>query len=149
MNKIEQLEKWGDSHHPKYLDVIRIILGIFLIWRGIQFLMNMALINDLLKANFSFGAFSVMLIGHYVVFAHIVGGILMALGIFTRFGCLIQIPIMIGAIIFVHSQEMFKPYSEMFLSVMVLLLLMYFTIVGNGPWAINIFNKAEEDSKYI
>ncbi len=149
MNKIEQLEKWGDSHHPKYLDIIRILLGIFLAWRGVEFLMNMGLINDLLKTKFSFGAFGVMLVGHYVVFAHIVGGILMALGIFTRFGCLIQVPIMIGAIIFVHSQEMFKPYSEMFLSVLILLLLAYFIIVGNGPWAVNFFDKSDEENKYI
>lgn len=149
MNKIQQLEKWGDTHHPKYLDIIRIILGIFLAWRGIEFLMNMATINDLLNSRFSFGNFAIMLLGHYIVFAHLIGGILLTLGVFTRFGSLIQIPIMIGAIIFVHSQEIFNPYSGMFLSILVLLLLVYFMVAGNGPWAIKFFDKSEDTNKYI
>ena len=149
MNKIETIEKWGNSHHPKYLDVIRILLGIFLCWKGIDFLKNMGVMNSLLSSRLSYGSFAVVLLGHYVVFAHIIGGILMALGILTRFGCIIQIPIMAGAIIFVNSQDMFKPYSEMFLSVLILLLLIYFLIVGNGPWAINFFDKSDEENKYI
>ena len=149
MNKIQTIEKWGNSHHPKYLDVIRILLGIFLCWKGIDFLRNMGVMNSLLSSHLSYGSFAVVLLGHYVVFAHIIGGILMALGILTRFGCIIQIPIMAGAIIFVNSQDMFKPYSEMFLSVLILLLLIYFLIVGNGPWAINFFDKSDEENKYI
>lgn len=149
MNKIESLEKWGDAHHPKYLDVIRMLLGIFLCWKGIDFLRNMGVMNSLISERLSYGSFTVVLLGHYVVFAHILGGIFMAMGILTRFGCLIQIPIIIGAIIFVNSQDMFKPYSEMFLSILILLLLIYFLIVGNGRWAINFFDKSDEKNKYI
>jgi putative oxidoreductase len=139
MNILQRFEFWGDSHHPKWLDIIRILLGIYLAYRGIDYLQHMSALIDLMTYQSPFGSFMIMLLGHYVCFAHIVGGILMALGLFTRLACLIQIPILLGAIIFINSSgHMFAPYSEMPLSIIVLLLLVYFLVVGNGPWALNI-----------
>jgi uncharacterized membrane protein YphA (DoxX/SURF4 family) len=81
----------------------------------------------------------------YAAFAHTIGGILLVLGLFTRLACLIQIPVLIGAIIFVTSNhDMLRPYSELFLSILILLLLIYFLIVGNGPLSFKI---PEEEDK--
>ena len=61
---------------------------------------------------------------------------MLVLGMLTRFACLIQIPILLGAIIFVNSSEgLWQPFSELWLSILVLLLLFYFLIIGNGPWS--------------
>ena len=60
---------------------------------------------------------------------------------FTRAACVIQIPILIGAIIFVNigaTRDAFSPYSELFLSIIVLLLLVYFLIIGNGPLSVKV-----------
>jgi putative oxidoreductase len=145
MNRLQRFEHWGNTHHPKWLDIIRIVLGLFLCYKGIDFLQNTSNITGPLSSKTSFGSFPVILISHYVVFAHILGGILIVLGVLTRLACLIQLPILLGAIIFINSaKDIFKPYSELFLSILVLLLLVYFIIVGNGPWAIKI---GEEDKK--
>jgi putative oxidoreductase len=145
MNRLQRFEHWGNTHHPKWLDIIRIVLGLFLCYKGIDFLQNTSNITGPLSSKTSFGSFPVILISHYVVFAHILGGILIVLGVLTRLACLIQLPILLGAIIFINSaKDIFKPYSELFLSILVLLLLIYFIIVGNGPWAIKI---GEEDKK--
>ncbi len=139
MDILHRFEHWGDAHHPKWLDIIRIVLGIFLCYKGIDFLRNMSTINGPLSTKTSFGSFSIILLSHYVVFAHILGGLLMVVGVLTRFACLIQIPIMLGAIIFINTaDDVFKPYSELFLSILILLILCYFLIVGNGPWALKI-----------
>ncbi len=139
MDILHRFERWGDTHHPKGLDIIRIVLGIFLCYKGIDFLQNMSTITGPLSTKTSFGSFSIILLSHFVVFAHMIGGILMVVGFLTRFACLIQIPIMLGAIIFINSaSDVFKPYSELFLSILILLLLIYFLIVGNGPWAIKL-----------
>ncbi len=139
MNLLQRFEQWGDAHHPKWLDIIRIILGIFLCFKGIAFLQNMSDITGPLSTKTSFGDFSIIMLSHFVVFAHILGGILLVLGLFTRFACIIQIPILLGAVIFINlASDVFKPYNELFLSVLVLLLLFYFLIVGNGPWAIKL-----------
>ena len=146
MNFLQRIEHWGDTHHPRWIDIVRISLGIFLCYKGIDFLLNMGeLISLMTMTRASFDSFAYILAGHYVVFAHIVGGILLALGLFTRFACLIQLPILIGAVLFVNTnKEMLRPYSELLLSVLVLLLLVYFLIVGNGPWS---FKVAEEERK--
>jgi putative oxidoreductase len=136
MNLLQRIEHWGDTHHPKWIDILRVILGIFLCYKGLDFLAHMSLELDRLANKISGPSVPLMIIGHYVVFAHMLGGFLLAIGLATRLACLIQIPILLGAIIFVNSSErLFTPYSELALSILVLLLLIYFLIVGNGRWS--------------
>ena len=145
MDILHRFEHWGDTHHPKGLDIIRIVLGIFLCYKGFDFLQNMSSITGPLSTKTSFGSFSIILLSHYVVFAHMVGGLLMVIGFLTRFACLIQIPVLLAAVILVNTKgDIMRPYSELFLSIIVLLLLIYFLIVGNGPWSYKI---AEEEKK--
>jgi uncharacterized membrane protein YphA (DoxX/SURF4 family) len=77
---------------------------------------------------------------HYVTFAHIVGCLLMVLELFTRFACIIPIPILPGAIIFIQfASDLFKLYDVLLLTVIILLLLINFLIIGNRPWAIKLY----------
>jgi uncharacterized membrane protein YphA (DoxX/SURF4 family) len=146
MNLLQRLEHWGDAHHPKWLDIIRIALGAFLCFKGIEFMNNSNMLNNLMSRNMSFGSFTLMLIGHYIVFAHLIGGFLLAIGMLTRIAALVQIPILLGAIIFINtSTSTFTPFSELALSVLVLILLVYFIIAGNGPWSFDWF--VERDNK--
>ncbi len=146
MNFVERFESWGDAHHPKLLDIIRIALGIFLCFKGFEFLRDEGTITSLMSLRSPFSGFIIIMLAHYVAFAHVVGGIMLTIGVFTRLACLIQIPILIGAIIFINSgSDMVKPYSELILSILVLLLLIYFLIVGNGPWSLKIGNEKEND----
>jgi putative oxidoreductase len=146
MNMIQRVEHWGDRHHPKWVDIIRIGLGLFLCYKGIEFLGDMSGKLGLIHTTMSFGPFTLMMIGNYIAFAHLLGGFLLILGLLTRFACLLQIPILLGAIIFVNSSgSIFKPFSELFLSILVLLLLVYFLIVGNGPWSFRL--SADQNNK--
>ncbi|MBK6635371.1 MAG: DoxX family protein [Chitinophagaceae bacterium] len=141
MNLIEKFEYWGDRHHPKWLDIIRIVLGVFLCYNGVDYLRNTSDLISLMKNTSPFSEFMIILIGHYITFAHIIGGFFLTIGMFTRAACVIQIPILIGAIIFVNigaTRDAFSPYSELFLSIIVLLLLVYFLIIGNGPLSVKV-----------
>ncbi len=145
MNLLQRVEHWGDTHHPKWVDIVRIALGIFLCHKGIEFLEDMSTTTSLLANNLSFGGFTLVLLGHYIVFAHLLGGVLLVFGILTRFACLIQIPILLGAVIFVNASEgIWRPFSELSLSILVLLLLIYFLVAGDGPWS---FNRATEQAE--
>lgn len=148
MNLIQKFEYWGDRHHPKWLDIIRIALGIFLCYKGVDFLRNTSQLISVMKLTSPFGDFMTILVAHYITFVHIIGGFFLAIGMFTRAACLIQIPILFGAIIFVNisgTSAAFSPYSELVLSVLVLLLLIYFLIIGNG--ALSIKMPPEEHQK--
>ena len=147
MTLLEKFQFWGDRHHPKWLDIIRIALGLFLCYKGVDFLRNASALISLMNSRQPFNSFIIVLLAHYVTFAHILGGIFLTIGMFTRAACLIQIPILIGAIIFINinvAKDTFSPYSELVLSILVLLLLIYFLIIGNGPLSVKI---PEEEKK--
>jgi putative oxidoreductase len=138
MNLFQRLEKWGDAHHPKWLDVVRIVLGIFLFLKGLEFINNMDSFSQLMSSSGFLASISAGIIAHIIVFAHLVGGLLIAFGLLTRFACLIQIPILLGAIIFINSQQgILKPHAELWFSIIVLLLLVFFLIEGSGPISID------------
>src|SRR5579859_2958028 len=102
MNLVQRMEHWGDRHHPQWLDYLRIALGVFLCYKGVQFLSNMGAMLDLMTNKMSFGSFTSVLMSNYISFAHILGGILLILGVLTRFACILQIPILLGAIFFIN-----------------------------------------------
>lgn len=149
MNLLHRLELWGDNHHPKWLDIIRVALGLFLCYKGFDFLQNMGLLIGKMNNKVQFSSFAFILLGHYVVFAHILGGLMIAAGFFTRFACLIQLPILIGAVFFINTgSEMMRPYSELFFSILVLVMLIYFLIIGNGKWSLKVSEKEKEREHY-
>jgi len=144
MNLLHRVEHWGDSHHPKWLDIIRIALGVFLCYKGFDFLQNMGSLISQMNSKVPFGSFAFILLGHYVVFAHMLGGLMIATGFYTRLACLVQIPILLGAIFFINTgSDMLRPYAELFISILVLVFLVYFLIIGNGAWSVKIHNEDE------
>ncbi len=131
MNLVQRVEHWGDTHHPQWLDIVRILLGVFLCYKGVDFLMNMGSMLSLMTNKMNFGSFAFTMMSNYIAFAHILGGVLLILGVLTRFACLIQIPILLGAIFFVNT-DLYRPFSALLLPIVVLLLLIAFLILGNG-----------------
>src|SRR5258708_3434665 len=131
MNLVQRVEHWGDTHHPQWLDIVRILLGVFLCYKGVDFLMNMGSMLSLMTNKMNFGSFAFTMMSNYIAFAHILGGVLLILGVLTRFAWLIQIPILLGAIFFVNT-DLYRPFSALLLPIVVLLLLIAFLILGNG-----------------
>lgn len=149
MNTLHQIEQWGDTHHPRWVDYIRIALGLFLIYKGIHFLANTGQMMSLMKStNISFGSFSSIVLVHMVVVLHIMGGILIAIGLLTRLACLVQIPVLLTAVLFVNISGRFHQLPiELVVSIIVLLLLIYFLIIGNGPLSYEKMYHGDERKK--
>lgn len=137
MNLLHRIELWGDRHHPRWMDIMRIALGVFLCVKGAQFVYNMSTLMAHVDSNLPLPSFALVLLGHYVFVAHLLGGILLILGAYTRIASFIQIPILLGAIFFVNSsRDLWQPFPELIISIIVLALLVYFVIAGDGPWSL-------------
>ncbi|EDM34304.1 hypothetical protein PBAL39_12588 [Pedobacter sp. BAL39] len=133
MNILTKIQHWGDRNHPKWIDYLRIVLGIVLIWKGFAFAFNLHAFTTLMEDAGLGTSVSISLVAHLIIFLHIVGGLLIALGSHTRTFCLLNLPILIVAVFFVNlSQDVFRPYAELWLSCLVLIGLITFFIEGDG-----------------
>lgn len=150
MKLITKFENWGDRHHPKLLDLIRIVLGAFLLFKGTLFYHNMPFLRDLVIDAKVVNASPelIMAVIYYVTYVHLAGGLLICLGLITRLVCLLQIPIILGAVFLVNI-----PYSdvtsELWLSVLTLVLLLLFIVIGSGPISLDNFLKSDEKAAII
>jgi putative oxidoreductase len=139
MNAIQRLEHWGDTHHPAWVDILRIGLGVFLFAKGILFASNLSgligVMDDRPALAFAAGG-----VAHYIIMAHLMGGIMIGLGLLTRWAIIINIPILLGALFFVNISRGYYG-SELWLSLVVLVLLVVFLILGSGRFSLDEFMK--------
>jgi len=143
MNSIQKIETWGDTHQTKWLAILRIILGLIIFFKGVAFIQNTDAI-DAMIANSAVSIYAVFL-AHYVALAHLVGGFLIVIGLLTRLAIVFQLPILLGAIIFVNAEKgFFSMPSEMGLSIIVLALLLFFLVFGSGKFSVDEFMRTHE-----
>jgi putative oxidoreductase len=145
MSVITDVERWGNDHRPGFLDIFRIALGVFITYKGLHFITHM---NDLQSTTTGINVwFAGAALAHYVIFAHILGGPMIAFGIYTRIACLIQLPILIGAVALVNYPKGFLSlgsHMELEISLIVLGGLMVFMVFGAGRFSIDAKRRKEE-----
>ena len=137
MNVVTNIEKWGNSHRPGWLDIFRILLGVFITFKGLFYITHM---NDLELTTSGINVyFAGVVLSHYIVFAHILGGPLIVFGLFTRIVSAVQLPILIGAVIFVNLPRgvLSVANMELWVSALVLIGLVVFIIFGAGRFSLD------------
>lgn len=118
-------------------ELLRVYLGIALFLKGIYFIGHMTDLFAHISHRFQYIDF---IFAHYVVLAHIVGGLFIALGLFTRYAALLNIPVLFSAIIFVKFKTgFFSVGAEFELAVMVFMLLLYFMVQGSGKFSLDSY----------
>ncbi|MEP7171777.1 MAG: DoxX family protein [Bacteroidota bacterium] len=142
MNMFQKIEVWGEKHHPKWLDILRILLGVVIFMKGYFYVSNTEeLITMMSNSKFHWVSLT---LAHYVAFAHLTGGVLIAIGLFTRVAVLFQLPVLVGAVVFINSQKgFFSGDSELMFSIIILFMLVFFLVEGSGPWSVDESWKGE------
>lgn len=149
MSVITNVESWGNSHRPGFLDFFRIILGIFITYKGLQFITHMDELKNTTEGINTWFAGAVL--AHYVIFAHILGGPMIVAGLFTRIICLLQLPILIGAVVFVNAPKghlSVGSYMELWLSLLVLVGLIVFIVFGAGRYSLDAKRRREMETAH-
>lgn len=139
MVSIKSLNKWANAHTYYTLDILRVALGVFYFIKGIQFISESQILMELIKPLRDFGG--VMLVIHYVAPAHLVGGLLIAFGLLTRWALIAQLPILISAILINFIGEMNA--GNLVMATVILLLTCFFIIYGSGKHSVDYYLKME------
>jgi len=144
MSVISDVESWGNSHRPGFLDIFRIALGIFITWKGLQFVTHMDELQNTTAGITTW--FAGAALAHYIIFAHILGGPLIVAGLFTRIICLLQLPILAGAVFFVNAPKghlSIGNHMELWVSLLVLTGLIVCMVFGAGRYSLDAKRRKE------
>lgn len=118
---------------------VRIFLGIALLVRGVVLSSDPSRIIELADVQQWYWWYS------FVIVAHIIGGLLLAAGLATRWASALQIPILFGAVFFVHlHQGLLNKGQSLELSALVLVLLILFFVFGSGVLSLEEYFKKKK-----
>lgn len=135
MKKLLQFGRTIEAQRDLLFDLIRIYIGIALLVRGMLFFLPTG--QDILHGfldDVAGGAWGIIaLVSHYIILVHLAGGFFLAIGLLTRLSAALQLPILFGAVFFVHFQDgLFAAGQSLELSGLVLFLLIIIVLHGPG-----------------
>lgn len=140
MGIIKKLNKWANRHTFYPLDLLRIVFGVFLLFKGFSFMGNSQILIDLIKPLQNIAGSMIAI--HYVTPAHVIGGLLIIFGLLTRWATLAQLPLIIGAVIINFAGEMNT--TDLILSLVALILCIFFTVYGSGKHSVDYYLKMQQ-----
>lgn len=140
MSNIKSLNKWANAHTYLSLDLVRIALGVFLFAKGVSFISDTAYLENLLSSIDKIGGG--MFLIHYIVPAHMIGGIMIVFGLLTRWAIIAQLPILIGAVIINFMGEM--NIQNLFIALITLAICVFFMFYGSGKNSADYYFKMEK-----
>lgn len=133
INRLPKLVRPGPSLG---YDLMRAYLGIALSVRGVLFISEPDLVMGYLEDLE--GWFLPYALVHYVAIAHLCGGIMLAVGLATRFAAAIQLPVLAGAVFLVHSSGgLLHAGQSLEFSSLVLALLAVYLVFGSGKLSVD------------
>ena len=140
MTTLQQIRDWGTTHHPRWLVIVRVGLGLFLFAKGITFIHNTTLLDRLLYGSESLAENQTHWLPILITWANLMTGTLLIIGLWTRLMALLQIPILVGAITFINTQKSgFDAGNELWMAILSLLLIIFFLIEGSGPLSLDAY----------
>jgi uncharacterized membrane protein YphA (DoxX/SURF4 family) len=144
-----RLIEWTDTYRDVTVDLIRIYLGIGLFVRGWLFITDASVLVGLL-AGAGESSFASAALVHYVALVHLGGGLLLAFGLLTRVAALVQIPVLVGAVFFVHLNDgLLAAGQSLEFSALVLFLLVVLFFHGSGRLSLDYYLFEREETKAV
>lgn len=137
---------WLESlNAPLWVDVLRIIVGILIVYKGVEFMSNMeSFASDISSVGWIYIAAH---LAHVIIFVHLVCGAILLFGGYTRLMSLLNIPILAGAVVFNFKKMLLSAdYMELPLAIVTLILLIIVFFMGGGEWSLDYKRRARKQS---
>jgi putative oxidoreductase len=132
MSKLNETLRRFETNQNYAYAFVRIFLGVALFIRGY------ILVSDPGAIYVLDGEAKMHMFYSYITIIHLLGGFLMAIGLFTRVGALLQVPILFGAVFFIHAKNgLMMGGQSLELATLVFFLLLIYLFFGSGPLALN------------
>ncbi len=118
---------------------VRVFLGLALFVKGISFIRNDATLNKIFEASLVLKEY--LWLKTVIPWFHLLGGVFMIIGLFTRLASISQLPILISAIIFSRTANgIFNGEKPWTIILPLILLLTVFLIFGGGYYSLDRFS---------
>ncbi|GAB4509899.1 MAG: hypothetical protein Tsb004_11710 [Allomuricauda sp.] len=140
MGLIKKLNKWANAHTYLLLDLVRVLLGVVFFVKGIEFMNNYQEMERLASPFQEWPGGMIFL--HYLIPAHFVGGLLIVVGLLTRWAAIAQLPILLGAILTNFLGQM--DTNNLMLAIIVLLTTLFFVVYGSGKHSVDYYLKMQQ-----
>jgi uncharacterized membrane protein YphA (DoxX/SURF4 family) len=127
---------WLEQRREYCFEILRIYLGAGLFVKGVLFASDPEQMANYMHDG-RLDAFAAM-VAHYVVLAHLVGGLMLCAGLLTRIAALANVPVLLGAVVFVHQREgLFTRTQGLEFALFVLVTLLLIAWHGSGRWSLD------------
>ena len=141
---IEKFRETLQKQHSTWQLFFRIILGLILFAKGIQFIKEATLLKEVVEGTVSLKNFPWLYI--IIPWVHFFGGLLILIGLFSRWAAFAQLPIIIGSIFFVSEKSRFLlGHFELPMAIIILLLIFIHIIIGGGVFSWRNLIKEEKN----
>ena len=137
MNDIKKWNKWANVHSYFIIDLLRVMTGVFMLYKGFSFMSNPNY-YDYFANELSFFGGGILLI-HIVVSLNVIGGIMIIVGFLTRWVIFIQLPIVIGAATLNITGKM--QFQNFAISIFILSVFVFFAFFGSGKHSADYYFK--------
>lgn len=142
MAQSHSLPRWMYSYRTVFFTLFRAVLGLLLFVKGIYFVFNHQYLGEMIEeTQFHLNS---NLFAYVISIVHLVGGAFIALGLLTRISIILQLPVLLGAVIFNMQARTSGSMFELFLAVFILALLIYYLIKGPGKISMDAYRKTKE-----
>lgn len=143
MTRWNEVKAFAEKNRDLIAEAIRVYLGLGLFAKGVYFASHTGVVMALLDRS-ALDVPSVVL-AHVIALAHLTGGLLVAVGLLTRLAAAVQLPIVAGAVLFVHLREgLFGASQNLEFALLVLFLLVLTVAYGGGRWSADYFLAKKE-----
>ncbi|MDB6019093.1 MAG: DoxX subfamily protein [Pedosphaera sp.] len=149
MKDVHALNHWIKTHGDLALDLVRIYLGIGLMVKAIYFMSHGEYLLQMMSSMGSLW-FAPAILMHYVVLAHLFGGLCLTFGLITRAAAAVQLPILVSALFYVHLPQVVasvEARQSLEFAGLVLFLLLLISIYGAGRLSVDYLLARKENDE--